>query len=378
MAKNIAAAKGLAGVVVGSSRISDVGGETGTLVYRGFNVRELVPGTPYESVVHLLLFGDPPSEDPSRRISEALAAARALPPALAEAADAIPAGGPPLEAMRTLLSMMGDGTYRYPPTLEQGYELIARLPVLLTRYLRRSRGEDPIDPRPGLGQVANYLAMLHGTDPDPAHVRALTGYFDLLADHGMNPSTFALTIGISTQTDLISAAVAALSVLKGPLHGGAPSLVVQMLDAVGTADRAETYVAEQLEHRRLLYGFGHRAYKVEDPRAVLLYQLARDVADPARVHLAEAVERGALEALHRARPGARIYTNVEYYSAVVLEAVGIPRDCMTPTFALARTAGWVAHALEQAADNRVIRPDVRYEGPGSGRTWPRPRDAGEP
>lgn len=367
------APRGLAGVVVGSSRISDVGGEAGTLVYRGFDVRELVPGTPYESVVHLLLFGDPPGEDPSRRISEALDAARRSPPSLMAAADALPPGRPPLEAMRTLLSMMGDGSYGYPPTLEEGYQLIARLPVLLARYLRRSQGMEPIEPRPGLGQVANYLAMLTGSDPDPSRVRALTGYFDLLADHGMNPSTFALTIGISTQTDLISAATAALSVLKGPLHGGAPSLVVEMLDAVGTPDRAEAFVAEQLAHRRLLYGFGHRVYKVEDPRAILLHRLARDVAAPARVRLAEAVERCALAALQRSRPGARIYTNVEYYSALLLEAVGIPRDCMTPTFGLARTAGWVAHALEQAADNRVIRPDVHYVGPASGRIWPRPR-----
>ncbi|MGD0718964.1 MAG: citrate/2-methylcitrate synthase [Thermoplasmata archaeon] len=367
--------KGPGDVLVGSTRISYVGGEEGTLVYRGFDVRELVPGTPYESLVHLLLFGDPPSEDPSRRVCAALEEARRLPPALRAAVDALPPGRPPLEAMHTLLSMMGDGSYGYPPTLEQGYQLIARLPVIFTRYLRRSRGDTPIDPRPDRGHVANYLAMLHGSDPDPTRVRALEGYFDLLADHGMNPSTFALTIGISTHTDLISAATAALSVLKGPLHGGAPSRVVDMLDAIGTPDRAEEYVAEQLANRRLLYGFGHRVYKVEDPRAVLLHRLARDVADPVRLELVEAVERCALDALQRARPNARIYTNVEYYTAVLLEAVGIPPDCMTPTFGLARTVGWAAHAIEQAENNRMVRPDVHYEGPASGRTWPRPRGA---
>ncbi|MGB6500456.1 MAG: citrate/2-methylcitrate synthase, partial [Thermoplasmata archaeon] len=273
-------AKGLDGVFVGRSQIAWVGGETGDLVYRGFDVRGLVPGVPYESVVHLLLYGDPPSRDPSPEVVRALLAARELPDAVEHAADALPTGLPPLEALRTLLSLQGDGSAGYPPRLEDGFRLIARTPVLLARYVRRSAGLAPIAPRPDLGHAANYLWMLRGALPDARSVAALEGYLDLLADHGMNASTFALRIVISTESDLYSAATAALSALKGPVHGGAPSRVSDMLDAIGTPERADDWIAERLAHREVLYGFGHRAYKTDDPRAVLLHGIARDVADP--------------------------------------------------------------------------------------------------
>lgn len=368
--------KGLDDVVVGQSQVSWVGGITGDLVYRGFDVRSLVPGVPYESIVHLLLYGDPPAVDPSPEVDLALKAARSLPPSAERVADALPPRLPPLEALRTMLSALGDGSFGYPPTLDEGFRLIARAPMLLARFVSRSRGEDPVPPRPGLSHAANYLWMLSGEEPTREHVRALEGYLCLLADHGMNASTFALRVAISTQSDLISAATAALATLKGPLHGGAPSRVSEMLDAIGTPERAEEWIAERLSHREVLFGFGHRAYKTEDPRGVILHRIARTVADPERFELAEAVERAALAALRRARPQARLFTNVEYYSAVVLEAVGLPREMFTPTFAVARTAGWTAHALEQAADNRLIRPDVEYVGPAKGREWPRPVAAG--
>ncbi|MGI0155167.1 MAG: citrate/2-methylcitrate synthase, partial [Thermoplasmata archaeon] len=191
-------------------------------------------------------------------------------------------------------------------------------------------------------------------------------------DHGMNASTFALRVAISAQSDLVSAATGALGTLKGPVHGGAPSRVSEMLDAIGSADRAEAWIVERLERHEVLFGFGHRAYKTDDPRSTVLHRVARDIAAPERLALAEAVERSALAALHRAKPGARLFTNVEYYSAVVLEAVGLPRELFTPTFAVARTAGWTAHAIEQSADNRLIRPEVEYVGPAKGRAWPRP------
>jgi len=364
--------KGLDDVLVGRSSISWVGGETGDLVYRGFDVRDLVPGVPYESVVHLLLLGEPPAADPSPEVVRELAARRAVPPSIERVVDALPPGLPPLEALRTILSSLGTGTYGYPPTREEGFDLIARTPVLLARYVRRSRGAAPVPPRPDLGHAANYLRMMTGEDPEPPRVAALEGYLDLLADHGMNASTFALCVALSAQSDLISGATAALGTLKGPVHGGAPSRVSDMLDAIGSADRADAWIRERLARKEVLFGFGHRAYKTEDPRAVVLHRIARTVADPHRLALAEAVERVALETLRREKPGARLYTNVEYYSAVVLEGVGLPREMFTPTFAVARTAGWAAHAIEQAADNRLIRPDVEYVGPPKGRQWPRP------
>jgi len=364
--------KGLDGVVVGRSQISWVGGETGDLVYRGFDVRDLVPGIPYESVVHLLLHGEPPATDPSTEVVRALAEARPVPEELLHAADALPAGLPPLEALRTLLSLQGDGTAGYPARLEEGYRLIARTPVLLARYVRRSAGLPPVPPREGLSHAANLLWMLRGELPTPAATAALEGYLALLADHGMNASTFVLRIVVSTESDLFSAATAALGALKGPVHGGAPSRVADMLDEIGEPERAEPWIAERLRRREVLYGFGHRAYKTDDPRAMVLHAIARSVAEPGRLALAEAVEATALRLLRASKPGARLYTNVEYYSAVVLEAIGLPRELFTPTFAVARTAGWTAHALEQATDNRLIRPDIDYVGPPKGRTWPRP------
>jgi citrate synthase len=364
--------KGLDDVIVGQSKIAWVGGETGDLVYRGFDVRTLVPGVPYESIVHLLLHGEPPAEDPSRSVVDALRPYRRVPDPLERAVDALPPGLPPMEALRTIISLLGDGSFSYPPTLDQGYRLIAATPVLLARYVRRSAGGAPVPPRDDLGHAANYLWMLSGELPSPSRAAALDGYLDLLADHGMNASTFALRVAISTQSDLISGATAAVGTLKGPVHGGAPSRVADMLDAIGSADRADAWISERLARKEVLYGFGHRAYKTDDPRGLVLHGLAKQVADPKRLALAEAVEATALAALRAAKPGARLYTNVEYYSAVVLEAVGLPRSLFTPTFAVARTVGWAAHAIEQSTDNRLMRPDVEYIGPAKGRVWPRP------
>jgi len=366
---------GLEGVVVGRTAISWVGGESSDLVFRGFDVRELVPGVPYESVAHLVLFGEPPAADPSPEVGAALLAARRPSEAAERAVDALDPRLPPLEALRTILSVLGDGAWGYPPRIDEGYRLIAQSPGLLTRFLRRAAGRSAVAARPELGHVANYLWMLTGEEPTAPRVRALTAYFDLLADHGMNASTFVLRIAISTHSDLASAATGALGTLKGPLHGGAPSRVIEMLDAIGSPENAEAWVRGRLARKELLFGFGHRAYKTEDPRGLLLHDVARSVAAPDRLRLAETVETVALAALRAAHPGARIYANVEFYSALVLEAVGLPPALFTPTFALARTVGWTAHALEQASDNRLMRPEIEYVGAPKGRSWPRPRSA---
>ena len=361
--------KGLDEVVFGSTKIAWVGGETGELVYRGYDIADLAEHADYESVAHLLLYGHPPSSAEREKLANELRTRRDPPAAATRVVDALPPGLPPLDAMRTLLSALGDGSVPYPPTVEQGLELVARTPTLLARYVRRSAGRPPVAPRNDLDQATHNLYSLTGEVPDAAKARALAQYAILLADHGMNASTFALCVVLSTQSDLLSAATAALGALKGPLHGGAPSRVSEMLDAIGRPERAHAWIAERLAARQLLFGFGHRAYKVEDPRARILKGIAERIASPARMELALTVEREALAALRAARPNARLYTNVEYYSAVVLEAIGLPPELFTPTFAVARTAGWAAHALEQAADNRLIRPDSEYVGP-RGLVWP--------
>ncbi len=362
--------KGLEHVVMGESRITLVEGETGGLSYRGYSIEELVRHASYEAVVHLLLRGAPPSPSELHDLEAGLRAHRTLPPEAAAVLASVPRGLPPLEALRTLISSLGDGrTFGYPPTIDEGIALVAQVPVLLAGYVRRNQGLEPLEPPADIGHVALYLYLLTGRRPDPAQVRALESYFILLADHGMNASTFALRVVLSTQSDLLSGATAALAALKGPLHGGAPSKVSDMLDSVGAAENAERWVAAALARKERLMGFGHRAYKTEDPRARVLKQVARACAAPERLRLAEAVEAAAVAALERSKPGLRLYTNVEFYGAVVLEAAGLPRELFTPTFAVARTAGWAAHALEQAADNRLIRPEVAYLGDPPGRPW---------
>jgi citrate synthase len=354
---------GLEDVVVGDSSISFVEGEEGRLSYRGYAIADVAERLGYESTVQLLVTGEPPGEDPPPELTRSLARRRRLGPGPASVADALAPGLPGMDAFRTLLSALGDGLYPYPPTVEQGLDLIAQAPTALARYVRRSSGLDPVEPREDLGHVEHFLYLLEGQRPDSERARALERYFVLVADHGMNASTFTLRIVVSTQSDLVSAATAAVGALKGPAHGGAPARVVEMLDRIGTADRAEAWIGDALRRRERIMGFGHRVYKTEDPRAELLREIARNVAEPERFALAQAVEEHALRALRRARPDVPLYTNVEFYAGVVLEAVGLPRDLFAPTFALARTAGWVAHALEQAEHNRLIRPDVRYTGP---------------
>ena len=364
--------KGLDEVVIAESAISWVEGERGWLVYRGFDISQLMEGVSYESIVHLLLFGEPPTAEPPERLAGHIRGHRSLPDPIAAAVDAFPRELLPMDALRTAVSLLGEGSFRYPPTVDQGLELLARAPTMLTRFVRRSKGLAVVDPRNDLSHVANYLWMLTGVEPAPNRVRALERYFILLADHGMNASTFALRVVLSTQSDLAAAASAALAALKGPAHGGAPAKVIEMLDAVGAPSNAAQWTTAAVGRGDRLYGFGHRAYKVEDPRSIWLKRIARDVAAPPRFELAEAVEAAALETLGRDKPGRRLYTNVEFYGALVLEAVGLPPALFTPTFGLARTAGWAAHALEQAGDNRLIRPEVRYSGPDRGRRWPLP------
>ncbi len=358
-----AARRGLEDVVVGESSISLVGGTTGHLSYRGYEISEVVGHLGYESTVHLLLVGTPPARDPPEPLARDLAGRRGIPAAAAAAIDGLAPSTPPMDALRTGLSALGGPSFEYPPTATQGLDLIAKAPTLLARFHRRRSGLAPVAPDPALGHVADFLRMVGGRPPTPRQVWALESYFDIVADHGMNASTFALRVVLSTNSDLISGATAGVGALKGPLHGGAPQKVLDMLDAVGAADAAETWVRAALARKERLMGFGHRVYKVQDPRAELLRGIARTVAAPDRFALAHRLEEVALRELRAARPDQKLYTNVEFYAALVLEAVGLPRDLFPPTFAVARTAGWAAHAVEQAANNRLIRPEVDYTGP---------------
>jgi citrate synthase len=355
-------------VAFGDTSISGIEGEQGLLTYRGFRIQDVVRHLSYEETVALLLWGTRAEEAGARNLEAELRSQRELPSALSRVLDALPRDFPPVDGFRTGVSAMEDIARVFPPTTHESLALIARCPTLVARLHHRAAGSAPREPDPGLGHVANYLWMVQGERPGPENVRALERYFILLADHGISASTLALRVVLSTRSDLASAVSAALGALKGPLHGGAPPEVLDMLDAVGSVDRVEGWIDRTLDERGRLFGFGHPTYRVEDPRATLLREFAKEVAAPARYALARRFEEVALERLARRRPDQPLFTNVDFYGAVLLEGVGLPRQLFTPTFALARTAGWSAHALEQVGQNRMVRPTERYVGPRP-RSW---------
>jgi len=248
------------------------------------------------------------------------------------------------------------------PAIEQAIAVTARFPVFLAAFHRMRNGKQPLESHPELGHAANYLYLLTGKIPEEQHVKALDAYLVLLADHGMNASTFTARVVASTESDIVSAVVAAIGALKGPLHGGAPSKVQDMLQAIGTIENAENWLRNALARGERLMGFGHRVYKTEDPRAEELRDLAH-LADPQEFVLARRVEELALALLKERKPDQRLNTNVEFYSAVLLASVGLPGDLFTPTFAVSRVVGWTAHILEQVSNNRLIRPEADYTGP---------------
>ena len=270
-----------------------------------------------------------------------------------------------MDALRTAVSVWGAVTNPpYPPTDEQARALTSFSPSALAAFARLREGKEPVDPDPSLDLVEGFLYQLTGTRPDAGTARALDAYFIVGAEHGFNASTFTARIIISTRSDIASAVSGAIGTLKGPLHGGAPSEVVDQLAKVGSVEHAEQWLNEAIDRGERLMGFGHRVYRAYDPRAAALRKVAEGMEHkPDWLELAIQVEDVALRILAERHPERALKTNVEYYAAPVLQGVGLTPDLFPAAFALARHAGWTAHVLEQAADNRLIRPDVRYIGP---------------
>jgi len=339
-----------------------VEGTAGRLTYHGYNIHDLARTTTFEEIAYLLWFGKLPTRMELVDLKVRLLEERTLPTVVLQVLSDLPSTTAPMDALRTAVSAWGAATIQGKPNLDQAIALTARFPVFLSAFHRLRNGLKPLESHPELGYAANYLYLLSGHMPKEEHVRALDAYLVLLADHGMNASTFTARVVASTESDIASAVVGAIGALKGPLHGGAPSKVQDMLEAIGTQDRAESWMRDALARGERLMGFGHRAYKTEDPRAEELREMAR-LADPQEFILARRVEELALALLEEQKPGRRLYTNVEFYSAVVLASVGLPRDLFTPTFAASRVVGWTAHILEQVANNRLIRPEADYTGP---------------
>ncbi|PDV89788.1 citrate synthase/methylcitrate synthase [Rhizobium sp. H4] len=350
---------GLEDVIAAETQLSDVDGEAGRLIIRGVSLDHLLADCSYEGVAALLLDGLMERSFDEAELRGWLAKARTRVFAHVEAADAALLALPPVDATRALIARLPDGE-----DFDTALHLLAAPAVFLPAVLRLQRGQKPIAPDAALSQAADILRMLTGKLPSKEQAAALDTYLVTISDHGLNASTFASRVIASTQAGLTSSVLAALSALKGPLHGGAPGPVLDMLDAVGTAENAGRWLGEALDRGDRLMGFGHRIYRVRDPRADALKPLiASGQVDSARSALAEAVEAAALAILKARKPDRPLDVNVEFYTALLLEALGFPRQAFTGVFAIGRTVGWLAHAREQALDGRLIRPRSVYIGP---------------
>jgi len=356
-------AKGLEGVVVAQTHISHVFGNEGRLVYRGYEINELAGKATYEEVAYLLWKGHLPTHAELDELNQLMRPMRALPDNAA-ALRLMKHGVDPMDALRTEISLIAAlEPIKGTATFEQAVMLTARFPTVVAAFQRLRNGLEPIAPRADLGHTANYLYMLTGEVPPDNHVKSLDTYLVLLADHGMNASTFTARVIASTESDLGSAIVGAIGALKGPLHGGAPALVMDMLEEIGTASNVKPWIDNALNTHHKLMGFGHRVYKTTDPRAEVLRDMAQHASTPEFFQLAYDTEQYAISELNRRKPDQRLYTNVEFYSAAVLNSVGLPRDLYPATFAVSRVAGWSAHVIEQMDGNRLMRPQSEYVGP---------------
>jgi citrate synthase len=358
--------EGLEDVAVAETRLSHIDGENGELTIGGYPLAELAPNATYEETVYLLREGRLPDADELAAFREEFRALRPVPDAtLALLRSAAHSEVAPMDALRmgiasANLDLAGEESER------DALAAVARVPTVVAAYWRFRQGNGALDPDPELGHAADYLRMLTGETPSEAQVRGLQTYLNGVVDHGLNASTFTARAIVSTESDVFSAVTGAVGALKGPLHGGAPGPVLDMLEAIEDSGDAAEYVEGVLESGERLMGFGHRVYDVRDPRAAVLGDAAeafyRGSDQASFFELASEVESVGVDLLEQYRPDLALETNVEFYTAVLLNGVGIDRDLFTPTFAVGRVGGWTAHCLEQLGDNRLIRPRGVYVG----------------
>ena len=352
---------GLEDVVAANTVMSEVDGQRGVLIIRGRSLDELAGATRFEDLVRILFdgfFDQLPAD-----LAPALGAARAEVFSEVAALDPGLLDLTPVEAMRALTARLPDGD-----DLAVALRLIAAPAVFTAAVVRAHQGQAPVAPDPALGHAADALRMISGQVPAKAQSDALDTYLVTVSDHGLNASTFAARVIASTRAGLTSAVLGGISALKGPLHGGAPGPVIEMLDEIGQPANARAWIEQALARGDRLMGFGHRVYRVRDPRADALKAAVRRLDDgsnvrPGRIAFAEAVEAAALAILKEHKPNRPLDTNVEFYTALLLEALDFPPSAFTCVFAMGRVAGWIAHAREQVAGGRLIRPQSVYVGP---------------
>ncbi len=367
-------ARGLDGVVAAQTRLSHVDGQNGVLIIGGYELEQIAGKITFEQAAHLLWTGRIPSAEEAASLTAEIAAQRALPAVTLQVVrEAAAKGAPPIDALRLAcaslsLDLADPNAITPAADLAAAKMLVARFPTVVAAHARFKAGKEPIAPRADLSLAANFLYMLSGEEPDPIVARALDTYWVTVIDHGMNASTFTGRVIASTRSDMVSALTGAIGAMKGPLHGGAPGPVLDMLLDIKTAENAEPWVRAELAAGRRIMGFGHRVYKVRDPRAAVLAKVAEEMGgarmqDRALFDLARTVEKTVLRVLEEVKPGRNLQTNVEFYTALVLQSLGLAPNTFVALFACGRAAGWAAHVIEQHAQDHLIRPQSEYVGP---------------
>ena len=360
------AEKGLEGIIAAKTAISYIDGQNGRLFYQGIEINELADQSTFEETVYLLWHGSLPTPEQLQELDSMLKAQRRLPPQLIDLMRTLPTDALPMEVLRTGVSALSafeaDSDETTPEALvKHAARLTAAVPTIVAAWERIRNGNEVVEPRDDLSHAANFLNMLCGEAPNERAARVLDIALILHADHGLNASTFAARVTASTLADMYSAITSAIGTLKGPLHGGANEQVMRMLERIGDVEQARPFIEDALTNRVKIPGFGHRVYRADDPRALQLRKISKDVGeangDPHWYRLSEAVA----EVMEEKKPNLPV--NVDFFSASTYHTLGIPSDQFTPIFAVSRVAGWTAHVIEQIANNRLIRPDSLYTGP---------------
>jgi citrate synthase len=361
---NVAKA-GLEGIVAAESRISDVNGEEGKLVYCGYDIHDLAEHSTFEEVVYLLWHGELPGRAVLEELRQQLASETVLPTPIQVLISSIPKNANPMDMLRTVVSVLGfydpePAETSHEANLRRAIRLTAKFPTIVTTFERVRNGLPPVEPRKDLSIAGNFLFTLRGQEPDEVSARTMDVALILHADHELNASTFAARVTAATLSDMYSAIVSAIGTLKGPLHGGANEGVIKNLLEIGGTDRVESWVKEALAQKKKIMGFGHRVYRTEDPRATHLREMSRQLGERTGEKRWYEMSRKMEEVMMREK---HLNPNVDFYSASTYYALGIPTDLFTPIFACSRISGWTAHVLEQFKNNRLIRPRADYVGP---------------
>ncbi len=357
---------GLKGLIVADTTIGSVRGQEGFFHYRHYDATEVAAKRSFEATAYLLLHDELPTATQEAEFRAELAEARQLPESLATLVDRFAeAGHPPLNTLRAVLGVAVNPSPSMDLTASERRQAVMMAigvtPTVLAAVHRRQAGLTPLGPDAALSHAGDYVRMVCGASPTAQHTQAVERYLSLTADHGFNASTFTSRVITSTGADVGGVLSGAVAALSGPLHGGAPSRVLDMVEAIGDPRNTEAWGRAELDAGRKLMGFGHAVYRAEDPRGVLLRETAVALGGEL-VGRAMEIEHRMLAMLRAWKPEATIVTNVEYYAAIVLHLAGIPQEMFTPTFTTSRIVGWGAHILEQAADNKIMRPTARYVG----------------